>query len=156
MTTSEASGASDRDTISTVVNESPIEALLDAIDKFDADAAMALVSPDCRLLAVDGRRAAGADEVREFFTDFFSELRSMTHRITAQWHPADVWIAEVEADYELRDFLQIKALPRVLVLRVGPGGVDDIRMYGAHEHQITEHRTGEEGMWVGNRWIPPL
>jgi hypothetical protein len=139
-----------------VVNESPIDALLDAFDKFDVDAAMALMAPGCSLLAADGRRAVGAGAVREFLTDFFSALRSMTHRITAQWQPAGVWIAEVEADYELQDFLQINALPRALVLRVGPDGITDFRVYGAHEHQITEHRTGEEGMWVGNRWIPPL
>ncbi|MHB8695932.1 MAG: nuclear transport factor 2 family protein [Solirubrobacteraceae bacterium] len=138
------------------MNESPIDALLDAIDKLDADAATALMAPDCRLLAVDGRRAVGADAVREFLTNYFSALRSTKHRITAQWHPAGVWIAEVEADYELQDFLRVSALPRVFVLRVGPDGITDFRVYGAHERQITEHRTGEEGMWVGNRWIPPL
>ena len=68
----------------------------------------------------------------------------------------DVWIAEGDADYELQDFLELEALPRVFILRTGEGDSADLRAYGAHERPLTDHRTGEEGMWVGTRWIPPL
>jgi len=135
---------------------SPIAQLLAAIDKLDVDAAMALVAPDGRLLAVDGRRAEGSESVRDLLTDFLAKLRSTTHRITAEWHQDDVWIAEVEATYELLDWLQIQALPRAFVLREGPEGFVDLRVYGAHERPLAEHRTGAEGMRVGGRWIPPL
>ncbi len=67
-----------------------------------------------------------------------------------------MWIAEVDCSYELQDWLQLNALPRAFVLRMGPEGIIDLRAYGAHEQPLTEHRTGEEGMWVGGRWIPPL
>jgi hypothetical protein len=138
------------------VSASPLEQLMETMDTLDVDAMMALVAPDGRLMTVDGRHAEGADAVRQLLSDFFGELRSTTHKVTAQWHQDDVWIAEVDASYELRDWLQINALPRVFIVREGPEGIADIRAYGAHERPLTDHRTGEEGMWVGSRWIPPL
>jgi hypothetical protein len=138
------------------VEGSPLEQLLAAVDKLDMDAVMALMVPEPRVLSADGRRAEGTKEVRALLTAILSALRTTTHRITAQWHEDNVWIAEVDADYELLDWLQLNALPRVFVVRMGEAGIADLRVYGAHEHPIAEHRTGEEGEWVGTRWIPPL
>jgi hypothetical protein len=138
------------------MSESPIDRLLAALDALDLDAAMALVAPDCRLLTADGRRAEGAEAVRRLLAEFLATLRSTRHVITAQWHQDNVWIAEVAATYELQDRLRLGRLPRAFVLRDGPDGVIDVRVYGAHERPLAEHRTGDEGMWVQNRWIPPL
>jgi SnoaL-like domain len=139
-----------------VVSQSPIDKLLGAIDKLDVEAAMALMAPDCRLLTADGRRAEGTGAVRGLLTDFLARLRSATHRITAQWHQDDVWIAEVEANYELTDWMKTGTLPRVFVLRQGPAGLTAVHAYGAHEQPLSEYRTGEEGMRIGGRWLPPL
>jgi ketosteroid isomerase-like protein len=139
-----------------MMSESPIDQLFGAIDKRDVEGAMALMAPDCRLLAVDGRRAEGEAGVRALLTDFVATTRSTTHRITAQWHQDDVWIAEVEASYELIDRVKMSALRRACVLREGPDGVAELHFYGAHERQLSEHRTGDEGMRIGGRWIPPL
>jgi SnoaL-like domain len=138
------------------VDDSPLGQFLEAVDRLDVDAVMALAAPDVRILTADGRHAEGADAVRALLADFLGSLRSTAHRITAQWHVDDVWIAEVDATYELRDWLQLNALPRAFVLRMEPEGIADLRAYGAHERPLTEHRTGEEGMWIGDRWIPPL
>jgi hypothetical protein len=138
------------------VDQSPIVELLGAIDKLDIDKVMALMAPDGRLLTVDGRRAEGSGAVRELLIEFFATLRSTTHHITAQWHEDKVWIAEVEASYELQDWLLMTALPRAFVMRAGPQGFVDLRIYGARERPLTAHRTGDEGTWVGDRWIPPL
>ena len=138
------------------MEESPLDRLLTAVDELDVDAVMALVGPEPRFLAADGRRAAGTQAVRELLTELFAALRSTTHRVTAQWQQDNVWIAEVDADYELQDWLELKALPRAFIVRMGEGGSADVRVYGAHEHPLTEHRTGEEGMWIGTRWVPPL
>jgi hypothetical protein len=138
------------------VSESPIEQLLGAIDMRDVEAAMALAAPDCRLLTVDGRRAEGKAGVREILTDFVATVRSTTHRITAQWHQDNVWIAEVEASYELANRSKISARPRAFVLRAGPDGFVELHTYGAHERPLSDQRTGEEGMRIGGRWIPPL
>jgi hypothetical protein len=138
------------------VTGSPLERLLGAIDALDVEGAMALVAPDCHLLTVDGRRAEGAAGVRDLLAEFLSQLRSTVHRITAEWHPEDVWIAEVEADYELKDWLRLTALPRVFVLRDGEAGLTDVRVYGAHEQELRDHRSGESATVVGGHWIPPL
>jgi hypothetical protein len=139
-----------------LVNDSPIKRLLAAVDSLDVEAAIGLVAPNCRMLAVDGTRANGSEAMRELLSDFFASVRSMSHHITAQWHVDDVWIAEVDGSYELLDWLQLNALPRAFVVRDGPNGLIDLRVYGAHEHPLTDHRTGEEGMRIGERWIPPL
>ena len=117
---------------------------------------MALLGPAPRFLTADGRRGAGTEAVHEMLTTFLASLRSTAHHITAQWNLDEAWVAEVEADYELQDWLELHAIPRVFIVRVGPGGIADVRVYGAHEHPLTDHRTGDEGMWVGTRWVPPL
>ncbi len=134
----------------------PIEQVLDAIDALDGQAVMPLLAPEARVLFADGRRAEGRHAVCDLIGSFLGMLRSTTHRITDQWHVDNVWIAEVEASYELQDWLQINALPRAFVVRTAPDGIVDFRVYGAHEQPLTDHRTGEEGMWIGRRWIPPL
>ncbi len=138
------------------VTESPIERFLDALDRLDLDGIMALMTPDAQVLVVDGRRAEGTEAARQLFGEFLGQLRSTTHRITGQWHEDDIWIAEVDASYELRSWLQLNALPRAFIVRAGPDGVSELRAYGAHEHPLSESPTGEEGMWVGGRWVPPL
>lgn len=134
----------------------PLSQWLDAIDRLDADAAVSALAPDVRLLTADGRQADGAREAGALMAAFLSRLSSVSHEITAQWHVDDVWIAEVEATYELTDHYRTGRLPRVVIVRAGPEGVTELRVYGAHERPLTEHLTGEEGMWVGGRWIPPL
>jgi SnoaL-like domain len=138
------------------VTQSPIEEFLDAVDRLELDAIMALMAPDVRVLVVDGRRAEGTDAVRQLFADFLGQLRATKHRITAQWHEDEVWIAEVDASYELRDWLQLTRLPRAFIVRAGPDGVSELNAYGAHEHQLSDHPTGGSAIWVGGRWVPPL
>jgi SnoaL-like domain len=133
-----------------------MEQLLDAMDRLDVEALVSMYAAGGRLMTADGRHAQGTEAVRALLSEFFGALRSTTHKITAQWHQDNVWIAEIDASYEMRDWLQMNGLPRVFVLREGADGIDDLRVYGAHEHALTDHRTGEEGMWVGSRWIPPL
>src|SRR5207302_1332803 len=82
-------------------------------------------APNARLLTADGRRAEGREAVRELLASFAADLRSTSHRIIAQWHQDNVWIAEVEASYELRDWFQLNALPRAFILHHGPDGIDE-------------------------------
>jgi hypothetical protein len=138
------------------VAESPIVELLAAVDKLDAEAATALFAPDAALLTADGQRAHGIEAVREVLTDFLAGLRSTSHRITAQWHEGDAWIAEVEAEYELQDWLQTAPLPRAFVLRQGPDRITELHVYGAHERPLADHPAGELATLIRGRWIPPL
>lgn len=133
-----------------------MEQLLETLDKLDVDGVSTLFAPHARILTADGRRAEGSDAVRQLMSSFLSELRSTSHRVTAEWHSHDVWIAEVEASYELRDYLRMDSLPRIFVVRTSSEGIVEMRVYGAHERPLSDHPTGEEGMWIGGRWVPPL
>lgn len=139
-----------------MADESRMESFLELVDGLDLAAITAAFAPTGRVLTADGRRAEGTAEIEKVLGEFVSGLRSSSHRITAQWKQDDIWIAEVEADYELRDWMEIKALPRAMFLREGADGITELHVYGAHEHPISEHRTGAEGMWIGERLIPPL
>jgi hypothetical protein len=138
------------------VEESPITSFLEAIDRLDADAVVKSMAPDVRLMTADGRRAEGVGPTRQLLMSFLSGVRAMTHELTAQWHQDDVWIGEATATYEMADHLQIRDRPRVFVMVVGPSGITDLRAYGASERPLSDHLTGEEGMWIRDRWIPPL
>ena len=138
------------------MDDSPIAQLLAAVDEFDVEAAVALFAPDARLLSVDGRRADGSDAVRELLTDLVNVLRSSAHRITALWHEQNVWIAEVEATYELKEDMLKITRPRAFVLYDGPEGFVDLHVYGAHERWLGDRHTNEGEMRLGGRWIPPL
>src|SRR5271156_3703594 len=95
--------------------ESPITQFFAAVDSQDLDRAMSALTPDSRLLTPDGRQVEGSKSIRELLSDFFSEIRSMTHEVQAQWHVEDVWIAEVSASYELRDWHKFEELPRAVI-----------------------------------------
>jgi hypothetical protein len=142
--------------IASIVPEEPIEQLLRAVDALDVEGVIALAAPDVRLLTVDGRRSAGTSGMRELLTDFLTALRSSSHRITARWHEDDVWIAEVDATYELKDLTRLGVLPRAFIVRAGPQGLSDVRVYGAHERPLGELSSREHELRLGGHWIPPL
>ncbi len=135
---------------------SPLAQLLAAIDKLDVDAAMALCGADCRFATADGRQVEGRDNVRNLLREFLSVLRSTAHEITSQWHQDNVWFAEVLANYEMKDWLRIEALPRAFVLRTAADGISDVRVYGANERRLSDQQTGDEPFRVGGRLVLPL
>jgi hypothetical protein len=126
------------------------------MDRLDIAAMQAALAPSIALLTADGRRAQGHEQAAALLREFMSALRRTSHEVTAQWRFDDVWIAEVQATYELTDYYATGPLPRAFIARFGADGITELRVYGAHEHPLAEHRTGEEGMWVGGRWVPPL
>ncbi|MGO9489958.1 MAG: hypothetical protein ACLQBB_13125 [Solirubrobacteraceae bacterium] len=138
------------------MSESPIGRLLGAVDALDLDGAIAFAAPEISFLAVDGRRAEGAAEMREALADFLGALRATTHAITAEWHVEEFWIAEAEASYELRDRARIGPLPRAFVARDGERGLTELRAYGAHEQPLADYARAEDGLRLGGYWVPPL
>jgi SnoaL-like protein len=137
------------------MSNSPIDQVLEALDALDLDGAVSLFTADGRLMTADGRRAEGTEAIRALLADWFAQLRSTAHTLTASWQLDGVWIAEVDAAYELTDYLKMSGVPRAFILRTGDDGITDMRVYGAHERPLSEHRTGEEGFFIG-RWIAPL
>jgi uncharacterized protein (TIGR02246 family) len=139
------------------VPESPVATVLAAIDAFDIDAFTALFAPDGRLLTVDGRVANGREEVRQVLGRFSADLRATSHRLTAEWHPEpDVWIAELDATYELTNYAQLGPYARAIVLRNGSGGIHELRIYGLHERPLTDSTRGYQEVFGSGRWLPTL
>ena len=135
------------------MSQSPIEQLLAALDGLDVDRAAALLAPDIRMVLADGRRAVGAAEVRDLMSSFIGQVRATSHRITAQWHQADTWIAEVQSSYELPDHLRLGSIPRAFVVQASDAGITDLRVYGAHEQGLADQGSDRGGIWVR---LPPL
>jgi hypothetical protein len=127
-----------------------------ALGQRDVDGVAALCSPDCCLATADGRRAEGRDAVRSLLSRFLSDLRSATYEVTAQWHQDNVWFGEVMASYEMRDWLRLEGLPRAFVVRTDDAGICDVRVYGAHEHPLTDRQRGEESYRIGGQLLLPL
>jgi hypothetical protein len=138
------------------VGVTPLEKLLEALDALDLDGVVTLLAPDCALLMCDGRRAQGTEDVRAQLGDLLDHLHSTSHRITNQWQVGEMWIAELEADYELRDQSRLSGLPRAIVARAGSDGIAELRVYGAHEHALGDRGGGDGSMVIGGRYMPPL
>jgi hypothetical protein len=138
------------------MTNSPLVALVAALGQRDLDAALGLCSPACRLATADGRRAEGRAGVRSLLASFLAEVRSATYAVTAQWHQDNVWFAEVLATYEMQDWLRLESLPRAFVVRTDGAGICDVRVYGAHERRLTDHRSGEESYRLGGQLLLPL
>jgi ketosteroid isomerase-like protein len=136
---------------------SPISAVLDAIDALDVDAFTSLFAADGRLMRTDGNVAEGTEQVRASISDFVADLSANTHEITSEWHPEDgVWIAEVRATYDLKEHGRRGPYPRAIVLRGGPGGITELRVYGLHELPLTEPPHHYQEVLAGSRWLATL
>ena len=140
---------------------SPLEQLLEAFDRLDADAGTALFAPDGRLAWVDGHIAEGRTAVRERLSEYFADLTSVTHVIRDSWHLDQVWIAEIEASYVLEDRSIQGPVAKVMILRMRPGGIGDLRVYAAvepsfHEAEQRHRRERDRGLVVGDWRLPPL
>ena len=135
---------------------SPIVELLTALDRLDVSAAIALCAPDCRFAMADGCHAQGRDAVQQLMTSFLATLRSVTHEVTSEWHQGDDWIAEMVASYELQDWTRIEGRLRVFIVRVGPDGIREVRVYGANERPLGDRSTEYVPVRLGGRLILPL
>ena len=136
---------------------SPVTSSLEAIDSLDVDAFVSLFAPRGRLLSVDGRVANGTEEVRAAISSFVSDLRSTSHQVTAEWHPEpEVWIAELDATYELNNYTELGPYARAVVLRAGEEGIDELRIYGLHELPLTASAHPYQEVFGSGRWLPTL
>lgn len=144
-------------TIGLAMADSPIAQVLQAIDELDVDASVSLFTDDGRMAATDGRVAKGISEIRGLLGDFLGELRDTEHRVTSQWHvDEEVWIAEVEATYELHNQVRIGPLPRAFVLRDSSRGIVDLRVYGSHEGSLAAMAAEPPGIRVSGHWLPAI
>jgi hypothetical protein len=139
------------------MSDSPIAAVLAAIDSLDLDRALRLFAPSGNFVTAFGAEATGTDQLRQQLTGFFAGLHGCAHTVDTEWHPEpEVWIAEVTATYELEDFSERGPYKRVLVLRQGDDGIASLRIYGAHELPLTSSAEAYQEVRGPNGWLPTL
>jgi len=139
------------------VSDSPISVLLRAIDALDLDGATSLFTPTAEVATVYGRSGKGADQVRAVFAELMEELREAHHEVTAEWNPAPgVWLAELSAVYDLKDFSRRGPYERIVVLHMGDTGIEQVRMYGSHEQPLQDDHGGYQEVRGPHGWLPTL
>jgi hypothetical protein len=137
--------------------DSPIKAVLQALDALDLDATLAMFADTGTLLRTDGQRAEGIEQVRTSLEQFFSQLRSTSHELSAEWHPEpDVWIGQLTARYVLLDFGQHGPYPRAVILRDSSNGIVELSFYGSHELPLAATEQGYREVYAAGRWMPTL
>jgi hypothetical protein len=140
------------------VPDTPMQAVLNALDALDLDSAVGMFAPDGTLTTLFGDETAeGHDRIRAVLGEFLQGLRSNEHAIVAEWNPEDgVWIAEMSATYELSDFSRRGPFRRAIILRTGSAGITDMRIYGAHERPLSETGRPYEEVRAAGGWLPTL
>lgn len=134
-----------------------MQAVLRALDALDLDGTLALFSADGSLTTVVGEQAEGRDRVRDVLGVLIGGLRGMHHEVTSEWHPSDeVWIAELSANYELADYSRRGPFARVIVLRAGDAGIEQMRVYGAHELPLEQSGRHYAEVRGADGWLPTL
>lgn len=134
-----------------------MQAVLRALDALDLETAVALFAPDASLSTLFGETATGRDRVHELLGAFLRELRATHHQVSAEWNPEPgVWLAEMSATYELADFSRRGPYGRVMVLHAGDDGIEQLRIYGAHELPLAEDGRAYENVRGPHGWLPTL
>jgi len=137
--------------------DSPITAVLQALDALDAGGAAAGFAPTATLTTIDGRTVTGIADVRATLAELVGNLRATHHDVTAQWNPEPgVWVAELTAAYELRDSVRLGPYRRAMVARQGPDGIIELTIYGAHELPLIQAEQGYREVYAGGHWMPTL
>ena len=138
--------------------DSPLQAVLSALDALDVAGAAAMFAPGGVLTTVFGERAEGQDRVRTLLEAFVQELRATKHALTREWNPdAETWIAAVTATYELADRSLRGPYERALILRHSGDGISELRIYGQHELPLAESgRPYSEVHGAHHGWLPTL
>ena len=105
------------------MDQSPIDRLLEALDRRDVDAATSLLAPDCELLLADGRHANGRQGVVRGARGVYGHDpldEPPDHRSVAGGRRVD---RRGECDLRTSGLAAAPDLPRAFVLRTGPEGV---------------------------------
>ena len=134
-----------------------MQAALSALDALDLEAAVGLFAADGSLTTVFGDTASGRDRIREVLGAFLRDLRGSRHEVTSEWNPEEgVWIAEMSATYELSDYSRRGPYARAIILRAGVGGIEQMRIYGAHELPLAESGRSFSEVRGAHGWLPTL
>jgi hypothetical protein len=134
-----------------------MQAFLRAVDALDLEAAVSLFAPQGSLTTAFGDSADGIDGVRNVLSAFLRELRAAHHDVSSEWNPEPgVWISEMSATYELSDFSRRGPYARVIVLRAGDDGIEQLRIYGDHEPPLPQDGRPYSEVQGPHGWLATL
>lgn len=138
--------------------DSPIQAVLRALDAIDLDGAVEQFAADGELRTVFGERGERRDGVRRLLGAFLGGLRATQHALEAEWNPEPgVWLAQVSASYELSDFSRRGPFERAIVARASDAGISQLWIYGQHELPLSKAGHGYvEVQDAHHGWLPTL
>lgn len=116
-----------------------------------------MFAPGAALMTVFGEETTGIDAARGELESFFRGLRATEHEVTSEWNPVPgVWIAEMSATYELTDFSRRGPYKRAIVLRFDDQGIEQLRIYGAHELPLPQGGRHYDEVRGPHGWLPTL
>jgi hypothetical protein len=134
-----------------------MEVFLRAVDARDIEAMMSLLAPHVTVTTAFGESAEGIDDVRRVLGEFLRELRATHHDVSSEWNPEPgVWIAEMSATYELSDFSRRGPYERVIIIRAGDHGIEQLRIYGAHELPLPQAGRSYSEVEGPHGWLATL
>ena len=137
--------------------DTPLQAVLRALDALDLEGSVALFATDGSLTTVFGDTASGRDRIRDVLGAFLGGLRAATHELSSEWNPEPtVWIAEMSASYELGDHSRRGPYQRAIILRGGDDGIKQLRIYGAHEMPLADSGRPYTEVRGAHGWLPTL
>ncbi|MDE3130552.1 MAG: nuclear transport factor 2 family protein [Acidobacteriota bacterium] len=137
--------------------DTPLQAVLRALDALDLERTLALFAPDGSLTTIFGDAAAGRDAVHDVLAELLGDLRATHHEVTSQWNPEQgLWIAEMSASYVLSDHSRRGPYERVMLVRAGDAGIEQMRIYGAHERPLAESEHPYTEVRGAHGWLPTL
>jgi uncharacterized protein (TIGR02246 family) len=105
-----------------------IDRIVRADESLDAAAFVEVLAPDAAFRFAGGPAIVGREAVRAMVEGLFARLATLKHTILTSWEGEDTLVYEGEVHYTFHDGGSL-TLPYANVLRTGPAGVHDYRIY---------------------------
>jgi ketosteroid isomerase-like protein len=106
----------------------PVDDLFRTIDARDAARFAAFLTPDVIFRFGNAAPVFGRQDILHAVHSFFSSVRSVEHRVLAQWPADDSLVCEGEVTYTRHDGSRV-TLPFVNVFRMRGRLIEDYRVY---------------------------
>jgi uncharacterized protein (TIGR02246 family) len=111
-----------------MANHTFINDLLAAIDRMDAKAFAAVLTPDSSFRFGNNPAVAGREAIEAAVAGFFKAIKSVSHDLENQWLLPDTAICMGVVTYTRHDGSTLQ-VPFANVMKLRPGGIHDYRIF---------------------------
>jgi uncharacterized protein (TIGR02246 family) len=111
-----------------MANHTFINDLLAAIDRKDANAFAAFLTPDATFRFGNNPAVVGREAIEAAVGAFFKAIQSVSHDLQSQWSLPDAAICIGVVTYTRHDGSTLQ-VPFANVLKLGPGGIHDYLIF---------------------------